>query len=120
MKAMFANLTTADFRGRSRREWRAAERKRVHALFDLIQVAIHARDRATVEDLMAELAIATTGEDPKREDTPGPAFAEVAPVDDARERHAYDRAETRADHTVGSDSSARFAMARCRGSSNRN
>jgi hypothetical protein len=42
VKAMFAHLTTADFR--------AAERKRVHALFDVIQVAIHARDRATVDD----------------------------------------------------------------------
>jgi hypothetical protein len=59
VKAMFANLTTGDFRGASPRERRAAERKRVHALFDVIQVAIHARDRATVDDLMAALAMAT-------------------------------------------------------------
>jgi hypothetical protein len=63
VKAMFAHLTTADFRGHSQRERRAAERKRVHALFDVIQVAIHARDRATVDDLMAELAIATMRDD---------------------------------------------------------
>jgi hypothetical protein len=62
VKAMFANLTPSDFRGRSQRERRAAERKRVHALFDVIQVAIHARDRATVDDLMAALAMATMAE----------------------------------------------------------
>ena len=62
MKAMFANLTPSDFRGRSQRERRAAERQRVHALFDVIQVAIHARDRATVDDLMAALAMATMAE----------------------------------------------------------
>jgi hypothetical protein len=56
VKALFANLTTADFRGPSQRERGAAERKRVHALFDVIQVAIHARDRATVDDLMTALA----------------------------------------------------------------
>ena len=69
MKAMFANLTTTDFRGRSPRERRAAERKRVHALFDVIQVAIHARDRATVDDLMTALAIATMGEVHEPSDT---------------------------------------------------
>jgi hypothetical protein len=63
VKAAFANLRTADFSVRSQMERRAAERKRVHALFDAIQVAIHARDRATVDDLMAELAMATTGPD---------------------------------------------------------
>jgi hypothetical protein len=62
VKAMFANLTTADFRGRSQKERRAAERRRVHALFDMIQVAIHTRDDRTVEDLMAELATATMRE----------------------------------------------------------
>jgi hypothetical protein len=31
-------------------------------LFDVIQVAIHARDRATVDDLMAALAVATMAE----------------------------------------------------------
>jgi hypothetical protein len=59
VKAMFANLTTADFRGHSLKEQGAAERSRVHALFDMIQVAIQARDGATVDDLMAELATAT-------------------------------------------------------------
>jgi hypothetical protein len=65
---MFANLTTADFRGRSQGERRAAERRRVHALFDMIQVAIHARDRATIDDLMAELASATMGAHLKKQD----------------------------------------------------
>jgi hypothetical protein len=59
VKAMFANLTAADFSGRSPIARRAAERRRVHALFDVIQVAIHTGDRATVDDLMAELARAT-------------------------------------------------------------
>ena len=68
MKAMFANLTPSDFRGRSPRE-RRAERKRVQALFDVIQVAIHARDRATVDDLMTALAIATMGEVHEPSDT---------------------------------------------------
>jgi hypothetical protein len=62
VKAMFANLTPGDFRGASQRERRAAERKRVHALFDVIQIAIHARDRAMVDDLMAGLAMATMAE----------------------------------------------------------
>jgi hypothetical protein len=53
---MFANLTEADFRTHSRTRRRAAERKRVHALFDAIQIAIHDGDSATVEDLMTELA----------------------------------------------------------------
>ena len=59
MKAMFANLTRADFGGRSVKERRTAERKRVHVLFDEIQVAIHNGDRTTVDYLMAELAVAT-------------------------------------------------------------
>ena len=59
MKAMFANLTLADFRGRSKRERATARRKWVHALFDEIQVAIHKGDRAKVDYLMAELADAT-------------------------------------------------------------
>jgi hypothetical protein len=68
VKAMFANLTTADFRGRSQQERRAAERRRVHALFDRIQVAIQAHDDRAVDDLMAELAIATTGENQEQVD----------------------------------------------------
>jgi hypothetical protein len=62
VKAMFANLTRADFGGRSEQERRVAERRRVHALFDMIQVAIQARDDRTVDDLMAELATATMTE----------------------------------------------------------
>jgi hypothetical protein len=58
MKAMFANLTRADFGGRSMKE-RTAERRRVHALFDEIQIAIHNGDRSAVDYLMAELAVAT-------------------------------------------------------------
>jgi hypothetical protein len=53
---MFANLTEADFRAHSRTRRRAAARKRVHALFDAIQIAIYDGDCATVEDLMTELA----------------------------------------------------------------
>ena len=68
MKAMFANLTTADFRGHSLKDRRAAERRRVHALFDMIQVAIQAHDDRAVDDLMAELAIATTGENHEQVD----------------------------------------------------
>jgi hypothetical protein len=69
MKAMFANLTTADFGGLSKQGRRAAglsrkerpeaERKRVYALFEEIQIAIHHGEHARVEHLMAELAIAT-------------------------------------------------------------
>jgi hypothetical protein len=59
MKAMFANLTVADFGGRSNREGRAAERKRVHGLFGEIQIAIHDGDHVRVDRLMKELAAAT-------------------------------------------------------------
>jgi DNA-binding FadR family transcriptional regulator len=69
MKAMFANPTTADLggllkqerraAGLSKNERRAAERRRVYALFEEIQIAIHHGDRARVDDLMTELAIAT-------------------------------------------------------------
>jgi hypothetical protein len=69
MKARFSNLTAADFGGLSKQkrraaglskdERRAAERKRVYALFEEIQIAIHHGERARVECLMAELAIAT-------------------------------------------------------------
>lgn len=45
MRAMFANLTSADFGGRSRKELRTVERRRVHALFDEIQIAIYNDDR---------------------------------------------------------------------------
>jgi hypothetical protein len=56
---MFANLTRADFGGRSYREARAAERLRVHALFDEIQVAICNDDFSRVDRLIATLALAT-------------------------------------------------------------
>ena len=63
MKAMFANLTSADFRRRSPKELRAVARRRVHVLFDEIQVAIHNDDRTRINHLMAELADATGHEE---------------------------------------------------------
>jgi hypothetical protein len=62
MKAMFANLTRADFGGSSDRARAAAKRQRVYALFDEIQLAIHDGDRLKVDYLMAELADATAQE----------------------------------------------------------
>jgi hypothetical protein len=59
MRAMFANLTSADFGGRSKKELRTVERQRVHALFDEIQIAIYNDDRARVEVLMVKLALTT-------------------------------------------------------------
>ena len=59
MRAMFANLTQADFGGRLNRETRAAKRLRVHALFDEIQVAIYTGDLVRVNRLMERLALAT-------------------------------------------------------------
>jgi hypothetical protein len=59
MRAIFANLTQADFGGRSNRETHAAERLRVHLLFDEIQVAIYNGNSARVDHLMAKLALAT-------------------------------------------------------------
>ena len=58
MKAMFGNLTSADFRRPSQKERRAAERRHVHALFDEIQIAIYNGDRTAVDYLMGELEIA--------------------------------------------------------------
>jgi hypothetical protein len=69
MRAMFANLTRADFGGRSR-ERRAAARQHVHALFDEVQVAIYHRDFMRVEYLMAELADATAREGVDDRDNP--------------------------------------------------
>jgi hypothetical protein len=68
MQAMFANLTRADFSGRSKKE-RAAERTRVHTLFDEIQIAIYNGDRTAVDKLMAELAVATGQESTHERDT---------------------------------------------------
>ncbi len=62
MRAMFANLTPADFRRRSPKELRAVARRRVHVLFDEIQVAIYNDDRPKINYLMAELADATADE----------------------------------------------------------
>jgi len=59
MRAMFANLTRADFGGRSHREARAGERWQVHALFDEIQVAISNDDFSRVDRLMAKLVSVT-------------------------------------------------------------
>jgi hypothetical protein len=63
MNAMFANLTPADFRRRSPKELRAVARRRVHVLFEEIQVAIHNDDRTKINYLMAELADATRNEE---------------------------------------------------------
>jgi len=62
MKAMFANLTAADFTGRPNQERRAAMRQRVHALFDEIQIAIYNDDRARLEVLLVKLAVATASQ----------------------------------------------------------
>jgi hypothetical protein len=59
MRAMFANLTSADFGGRSQQKLRTMERQRVHALFDEIQIAIYNDDRARLEVLMVKLALTT-------------------------------------------------------------
>ena len=59
MRAMFANLTSADFGGRSKKAVRTMERQRVHALFDEIQIAIYNDDRARLEVLMVKLALTT-------------------------------------------------------------
>lgn len=59
MRAMFANLTHADFGGGWKKGLRTVERERVHALFDEIQLAIYDNDRARVDVLMVKLALAT-------------------------------------------------------------
>jgi len=59
MRAMFANLTAADFRGRWKKEPRSVERQRVHVLFDEIQIESTTTTRARVGILMVELALAT-------------------------------------------------------------
>ena len=59
MRAMFANLTAADFRGRWKKEPGTVERQRVHVLFDEIQIAIYNDDRARLEVLMVKLALTT-------------------------------------------------------------
>jgi hypothetical protein len=64
MRAMFANLTHADFTGRPNSDALLAKRLRVHALFDEIQVAIYNSNVATVDRLMAQLALATVARRP--------------------------------------------------------
>ncbi len=59
MRTLFANLTAADFTGRSKKDLRSVERQRVHALFDEVQIAIYNDDRATLDILMVKLALAT-------------------------------------------------------------
>ena len=59
MRPMFANLTAADFGGRSKRERRTVQRMRVHALFDEIQIALYNDDRERLEVLLVQLAVAT-------------------------------------------------------------
>jgi len=58
MRAMFANVTPADFRARSKKEPHTVEHQRVHVLFDEIQIAIYIGDRERVDCLMVELALA--------------------------------------------------------------
>ena len=65
MRTMFANLSSADFGGRSKKELRSIERQRVHALFDEIQIAIYNDDHARLEVLMVKLAL-TTRRHPRR------------------------------------------------------
>lgn len=60
MRALFANLTAADFGGSSNKAPRPEERERVRVLFDEIQVAIYNDDRERVDLLMVKLALATT------------------------------------------------------------
>jgi hypothetical protein len=62
MRAMFANLTAADFRGRWKKEPGTVERQRVHVLFDEIQIAIYNDDRERVDVLMVKLALATANQ----------------------------------------------------------
>jgi hypothetical protein len=59
MRAIFANLTSADFRIRSKKALRRMERQRVLALFDEVQIAIYNDDRARLDVLMVQLALAT-------------------------------------------------------------
>jgi signal peptidase I len=61
MKAMFANLTAADFSGRSKEEPRTGERQRVHALFDEVQIAIYNDDRARRDVLSGIRTLASAG-----------------------------------------------------------
>jgi hypothetical protein len=60
MRALFSNLTPADFSGRSKKELRTVKRQQVHELFDEIQIAIYNNDRERVDLLMVKLALATT------------------------------------------------------------
>lgn len=59
MRALFSNVTPADFSGGSKKDQRTAERQRVHELFDEIQIAIYNDDRERVDLLIVKLALAT-------------------------------------------------------------
>lgn len=60
MRALFSNLTPADFSGGSKKDLRTVKRQQVHELFDEIQIAIYNNDRERVDLLMVKLALATT------------------------------------------------------------
>jgi hypothetical protein len=60
MRALFSNLTAADFSGGSKKDLRTVKRQQVHELFDEIQIAIYNNDRERVDLLMVKLALATT------------------------------------------------------------
>src|SRR5262249_14933804 len=62
MTAVFAHVTDVDLGKRSMRDRVAAERQRVYALCNEIQIAIYDGDQLAVDHLMAELACATTHE----------------------------------------------------------
>jgi hypothetical protein len=64
MRALFSNVTPADFSGGSKKDLRTMERQRVHELFDEIQIAIYNGDREKVDLLMVKLALATTNPRP--------------------------------------------------------
>ena len=55
MRAMFANLTPADFEKRSKKDLHMVEHQRVHVLFDEIQVAVYLGDLERVDCLMVRL-----------------------------------------------------------------
>jgi hypothetical protein len=62
MRALFANLTAADFGWRRKKERRTVERQLVHVLFDEIQIAIYNDDRPDVDVLIVKLAVATANQ----------------------------------------------------------
>jgi hypothetical protein len=59
MSAMFGDVTSADRSARSKKEQRTTDRQPVRTLCDAIQFAIYIDDRAAIDALMGELALAT-------------------------------------------------------------